>query len=88
MSPKISVRAPTVKWPLIVTLSVLSATILVAAIAWTATGHLQWTSSERFDGSVTELVITVNDTVATDFDGVSQSGKYLFEYITWYTNNT
>lgn len=78
MSPKTSVRAPTVKWPLIVAFSVLSAAILVAAIVWTATGHLQGTSSERFDGTVTELVITVNDTVATDLDGVSQSGKYLF----------
>jgi len=81
MNPKTSVRAPTVKWPLVVALSVLSAAILVAAIAWTATGHLQGTSSERFDGTVTELVITVNDTIVTDFDEISQSGKYLFEHI-------
>lgn len=68
MSSKTSVRAPTAKWPLIAALSVMSAAILVATIAWTATGHLQATSTERFDGTVTELVIVADDTVATEFD--------------------
>lgn len=78
MSSKTSVRAPTAKWPLIAALSVMSAAILVATIAWTATGHLQATSTERFDGTATELVIAANDTVVTEFDDDdSQSGKYL-----------
>lgn len=78
MSSKTSVRAPTARWPLIAALSVMSAAILVATIAWTAIGHLQAMSTERLDGTVTELVIAGNDTVVTEFDEhISQSGKYL-----------
>lgn len=81
MSSKTSARAPTAKWPLIVALSVMSAGILVATIAWTTAGQLQATSTERFDGMVPELVIAANDTVVKESDDDdSQSGKYLPTY--------
>lgn len=78
MSPKTAIRVRVAKWPLIavtiVALSIMSAVVLMAAIAWTTFGY-RTTATKYLADVVTESAVAVNDTSAVTEFGI-QSGMY------------